>query len=393
MTAATPAGGRRIGIDATFIRHGAVGGAEPMLINLVSGLGAVCGPQDSVWVFGDASQGTQGGPRVRWIEVGGEGNRFVRGWRAVARHAGDLDAVLFPNYFTPPLVGPPLGRRPRVVTTIHDLQYLHFPQNFSGRKRAWLRLAHEATLRLADRVVVISDWVREDLLARYGRRWESKVLAIPNPISWARFDAPGGEEAWAALAARVGAPQRPYVLSVAAQWLHKNLDTLVRAYAELKRDNRTNGAALVLVGQTGKGLVSMSRVIDLPALIAELGLERDVFVTGFVSDPVLGRLYKGASAFVMPSLFEGFGMPPVEALGFGLPTLSTRATALPEATLGLATYLDDPLSAREMAAKLADMLADPAAYTPTRSSVERVRAHYTPERIAGEYYRVLVGQA
>jgi glycosyltransferase involved in cell wall biosynthesis len=110
-----------------------------------------------------------------------------------------------------------------------------------------------------------------------------------------------------------------------------------------------------------------------------------VHMTGYVDDAQLGTWYRGASVFAFPSLFEGFGMPAVEALGLGLPVLTTRCTALPETTLGLAAYVDNPTDSREWADRLGHMLRDPVAYTPNQRAVRAVRERYDTVHVARAY--------
>ena len=309
---------------------------------------------------------------VRIAEHGGGGPRFIAEQRACLTPGLSGDAVLFPNYFVPPITPRRLGR---VATVLHDLQYRHFPQHFSTKKRAWLAAAQSFAVRKADRLIVISDFVRQDALRWFGDRIGDKCTVIPNPISWDRFSS----------GLDLGSPMdRPYVLSVAAQYPHKNLEVAVRAFAEVARRNQD--LQLVLCGQDYNALhgVAGSRTGLLP-LAEQLGIGRRVHLTGYVDDATLGRWYRHATLFAFPSVFEGFGMPAVEALGFGLPTLTTRRTAIPETTLGLASYVDDPYSISEWAERIEAVARHPDRNRPSSADIARLRAHYEPERIAGAY--------
>ena len=363
----------RIAVDASFIDPGRVGGAEHMLTNLVEGLALTAAPDDALEVFTDHPWDAPAGTAFR--PLAGRGNRFTHiTWtlRSVLR---DYDAVLFSNYFTAPF--PRSARRPRFVTVIHDLQYVHFPEHFSRQKRLWLRATHEATLRLADATIAISHHVRRDILTRYGRRWAPRVHTIHNPVSWTRF---GSEEG-------AGAPpvDGPYVLAVAAQYPHKNLETLVRAFARMRERGAHPDVDLVLAGQLGAQLSGVAWTRPLDDVIDDVGVREAVHVTGYLTDRALGDAYRHASVFAFPSRFEGFALPVVEALGFGLPVLTTRSTAIPEVTRGLATYLDDPLDASAMADRLEAMLDDPSPFRPAPDDVTRLRAAYAPETIALRY--------
>lgn len=363
----------RIAVDASFVDPGRVGGAQHMVENLIVGLAAACPDDDELVVYTDHPWAAP--DRVRFRGLEGPGNRFSRITTTLRGRLHEFDAVLYTNYFTAPF--PRTRRRPRTVTVIHDLQYLHLPQNFSRRKRAWLRASHEATLRLADRVVAISEHVRGDLLARYGRRWGSRVVAIHNPVSWERFGEAG------TIPDRIG--EGPFVLAVAAQYPHKNLETLVRAFAELRRRGAHDDAKLVLAGQLGAGLTGVAWTTPLDRLIDGGDLRDRIVETGYLDDLALGALYRRASVFAFPSLFEGFAMPPIEALGFGLPVLTTREASIPEVTMGLATYMDDPRDPVEMADRLLQMLDDPGVARPSPADVARVRSAYDPVRIGTRY--------
>jgi glycosyltransferase involved in cell wall biosynthesis len=96
--------------------------------------------------------------------------------------------------------------------------------------------------------------------------------------------------------------------------------------------------------------------------------------------------------FAFPSLFEGFAMPPVEALGFGLPVVASRSSGIPETTLGLAVYLDEPRDSHALADRLGEVLDDPAAFRPSVEAVAEVRAAYAPARIGAVYRALLAGE-
>lgn len=367
----------RIGVDASFIDPGRVGGAEHMLMNLVLGLAASGVEGDTIEVLSDH---TWAAPSpVRFAPLRGGGNRFLRITRTLQGRLDRYDAIVFSNYFTPPF--PRTRRRPKFVTVIHDLQYLHVPENFSRKKRAWLRATHEATLRLADATVAISDDVRDDILTSYGAKWAGRVHTVHNPVSWDRFGTP--EEA--------GPPpvEGRYILAVAAHYPHKNLETLVRAFARMRSSHPD--ARLVLAGQLGENLSGIAWYRPLGEVIHELGLDDAVHVTGYLDEHRLGDAYRHAAVFAFPSLFEGFALPPVEALGFGLPVLTSRRTAIPEVTLGLAAYLDDPLDVAVMAERLDAMLEDPARFAPAPQDVARIRETYAPGRIGAAYRALMTG--
>lgn len=361
-----------------FVYKGRVGGAEHMSYNLVKGL--TLARAKPVVLCGDRANLSKkfvqdcGRSQVPVVECGGRtGSRFIVEQKACLDRSLAGDAVLFPNYYLPPVVPRRLGKS---AVVIHDFQYLHFPEHFSLKKRAWLRFSHERALRYADHVFFISEFVRQDAIRRFGSIAERGIV-VPNPISWDRFEqspaAPPIES-------------RPYILSVAAHYPHKRLDVLLRAFAEFSR--RRQEFQLVLVGQLASNLVSVSdKTGAIPKLIEELGLGDRVRVTGYLTEPSLGNYYRNAAAFAFPSVFEGFGMPAVEALGFGLPCLTTRATALPETTMGLADYVDDPADIHEWAARL-DYLVDSPRLLPHQT--QQIKDRYDPMHIGSLYKSVLV---
>ncbi len=368
----------RLLVAAHFVYAGQVGGAEQMLYNLVHGLSGLDATTtvlcaDSANLAAAFRDSVASAPRLRLHETGDGGPRFVAEQRACLNRKLSADAILFPNYFLPPLVPRRLGRS---AVVLHDLQYRHFPNYFSARKRTWLRAVQAFAMHRADRVFVISDFVRRDVLRVFGHRYEAKLVVAPNPISWSRFGA--GE------AGETSPLDRPYILSVAAQYPHKNLATLIRGFAEVAR--RDNDVQLVLCGQDYGGLRGVGGVsVGLRPLIEELGLSERVLLTGYLDDAELGRWYRHAALFAFPSVFEGFGMPPVEALGFGLPVLTTNLTAVPETTLGLGRVVKDAENPSAWASHMLATLREGVAARLPSEDVARVRGTYGERVCAGRY--------
>jgi glycosyltransferase involved in cell wall biosynthesis len=147
----------------------------------------------------------------------------------------------------------------------------------------------------------------------------------------------------------------------------------------------------VIVGQCAAKLVSTDDKGQLDRAIEEAGIAHDVLRLGYVRDEDVGALYRDALAFVFPSLFEGFGMPAVEALGFGLPVITTRCAALPETTLGFARYVKDPLDAEELADTLVRVASCPAENRPSAEQVAAIRDAYNPVAVASRY-RAMIGE-
>jgi glycosyltransferase involved in cell wall biosynthesis len=322
-------------------------------------------------------------PQLTYRLIPDPWGRFPAESRVGLVDSAGLDAILYTDYFTPPIV-----RSRRVVTVIHDLQYLLLPEYWPPAKRVWMRANHEMTLRRCDAVVTISQAVRNDILTHYGHRWESRVHAIWNPLSLDRFT-PTAEQPFT--------KGRPYILCTAVDRPPKNLATLIRAIALLR--GKFPEHCLVLAGQLRTEdrtwrRRSQSVESKLPAamdLIKDLGLSKHVVVTGFIPDEQLGALYRGASLFVLPSLFEGFGMPAVEALAMGTPTLVSDLPVLREVTLNAANYIADPLNAEQMADEIADVLSLGEAARPSIELRSDLRHRVAPETIASQYLKLMLG--
>jgi len=371
----------RIGINSLFLKLGQVGGAEFVLRGLLSGLAQ--SPNIDLYVFINHElvqwlQDLNLGASLHIVPIKIWGNRFVSEALQLPMIVNryKLDGLINTNYFT---TWRSLLKSP-CITIIHDLNYLHFPNLFSWYKKLWLKLTHQITLANADKTVTISEFVKKDIQKNYGFNHIPDV--IHNPILWDRLDVSELSDLDKINKSLIA---QPFILSVANHYQHKNLATLVKAFAKLP--NYLSEVRLVLVGQLPDSLLGMrrDRCDDILQLVKELGLENRVYVAGYISDRELAWYYHHAALFAFPSVFEGFGMPPVEALGMGLPVLTTGCTAIPEVTMNLAEYVENPMDVDEWGDRLTDMLTNRDRYLPTIATMQKIRQTYDPVAIAQKY--------
>ncbi|MDQ3916917.1 MAG: glycosyltransferase family 4 protein [Acidobacteriota bacterium] len=253
--------------------------------------------------------------------------------------------LLHVQYTAPPFAPCP------VVATIHDLSFEHLPETFKRRSWMQLRLTVRRTARRAAHIIAPSEFTRRDLIETY-RLDPERVTAIPLAAS-PRFRPveDGGEIGRVRSLYRIGGE---YVLAVGSIQPRKNLARLVRAYALLRRERgRSNLPQLVLVGKRAWLYGETLRAIE------EEGAGDSVILTGYVSEADLPALYTGALCFAYPSYFEGFGLPPLEAMSCGAPVLAGARTSLPE-VVGDAGLLADPFDEGALARALARLIDDDA---------------------------------
>lgn len=230
----------------------------------------------------------------------------------------------------------PTVDRPSVVT-LHDVQHLDLPSMFPRSERAFRSLAWHPSVLKAERVIVISEFVRERAVARLGVR-EERIRVVPLGLDHERLRPESGD-------------REPFVLYPARRWPHKNHERLFDAFA-LVRAERPD-LRLVL---TGGGDFS-----DVPAGVEARG--------HLPWDDVIALMQR-ASAVVFPSLYEGFGLPPLEAMACGAPVACSNAAALPE-TVGDAARLFDPREPGEIARAIVDVVDHPEAWV--ERGLERAR--------------------
>ncbi|HAF22492.1 MAG TPA: glycosyltransferase family 1 protein [Blastocatellia bacterium] len=243
---------------------------------------------------------------------------------------------------------PPLAPCP-VVVSIHDLSFEHLPETFKWRSRTQLRLTVRRSARQAAQVLALSEYARSDIINTYGIS-PDKVTAIP--LAAPAHFAPVTDDREFQRVRQTYGIQSDYILSVGSIQPRKNLNRLIAAYSSLRRA-RPEGKLpqIVLVGKCAWLYDETLRVIK------ELGLSNSVVLTGYVPETDLPALYSGALCFVYPSYFEGFGLPPLEAMKCGTPVIVGNKTSLPE-VVGEAGVLVDPFDVDDIASAIARVIGD-----------------------------------
>jgi glycosyltransferase involved in cell wall biosynthesis len=255
----------------------------------------------------------------------------------------------FDVFFAPNFVPPPTAAR-RLVLTVHDLAFKKYPETAPAATKRWLERL-EGALKQATEIIAVSAATKEDLCSLYPVSPE-RVTVIPHGVDRSVFHPPPTEEI--DRVRRAFAIKGPYVAFVGGIEPRKNLPAILRAFARVPDE-----LALTLVVAGGwvpwnpEGMNELTPIVDgLPAAARER-----VRFAGYLSDPDKVALLGGAEALVFPSLYEGFGLPVLEAMACGTPVLTSNVSALPEVA-GDAALLVDPGDEQAIADGIRALLED-----------------------------------
>jgi len=250
---------------------------------------------------------------------------------------------------SPHYVRPLLCTVPTVVT-IHDCIHLLFPQYLPSRMAfRYARFMMGSAVRRSAIVFTVSEASRADILRFYPWADPGKVQVVPNAIDAELLRSPGPDE-MERVRERYQLRGR-FVLFAGNVKPHKNLERLIRAFARVRGQEGNEDLRLVLIGD------DVSRYGSLRRTVEEAGLRQDVRFFGFVPHGTLAALYRMAAVFAFPSLYEGFGLPPLEAMACGTPVVTSRISSLPE-VVGDGALLVDPYSEEEIAQGIARVRGD-----------------------------------
>lgn len=333
-----------IGIDLTWVKPQISGGIESFARNLLDGLVLLKTPHQYMLFLSKDNYSS-------FIRFKDEGMHLIRCncqsrnticrllWlnlffnHTLSKYC--IDVCLTPFYSIPFLK----HKSCKKITVIHDLQALHYPEYFSKLKLLWLKFAWKRTLSVSDIVVAISNFVKEDIVQHYGIHVEKKIHVIYNPIK-------------VNLNIKQKKEGESYFYTICSPFKHKNFKTLVYLIKEIRDQHPEYPQVLWVSGMK-------QFPTEIKKLIKEENLEENIKLTGYISNNERDKIMSQADVFLFPSIFEGFGMPVVEAIMLGTPVVTTNTTSIPEVSCGKAIYIDQPMDIEEWIAKIKMVLKSP----------------------------------
>lgn len=372
----------RVGLDGDTLGRKRTGD-ESYLASLMRGLNRVDSDNDYVVYVRDAEAVKPSFPDFprfdfRRVAPSSIWLRFPFGFPwALRRDPVDL---LHAQYFAPPAAGCP------IVLTVHDISFAVHPEFFTLKDKMLLGALVPWSARRSAHVITDAEFTKSEMVRVLGLDPE-RIAVIPLAAD-RRYRAMDQEACRKTIYERHNCPQG-FFLYIGTLQPRKNVETLVRAYALFRRQSGAGHKLLIV----GKPKYKFDAVFDA---IKDSGYSDDIIFTGFVEDDDLPVYYNAASAFVFPSRYEGFGLPPLEAMACGTPVIASNASCIPE-VVGDAALLAHPDDVDAFAEAMVKTISDTAVSDEMRRKGLEKAAEYDWDRTAREtvaiYHDVLARSA
>lgn len=369
----------KVAIDLTWVRHGIVGGTEVYAKNMIDGFVKVNDPEilfflltakDNKYLY-EEYVGMQRYEVVVCNCLSADPkNRLL--WQNIKLQKTlkylDINICIEPIYLMPFF----RDKKIHFITTIHDLQAAHYPEYFSKLRVLWMKAAWRNATKNSDIIIVSSEYSKQDIASLYNVPFEKMVINY-NPVDVDEHNIADESRLQA-----FGVKSQNYYYMVSSLLPHKNIETIVRAIAELKRRKSDKYFPLLISGVGGKSRKTLLEVARMN------NVSEAVILTPFIKDSERNLLYKNCKTFLAPSLFEGFGMPPLEAMILGAPLLSTYETCSYEVSNGIAEYVENAKDPMEWADRL-----EKGVKVPNPKDVAELKEKYSKEKIARTFNQVI----
>ncbi len=251
-----------------------------------------------------------------------------------------------PDVLFVPASAMPIIHPKNTIAAVHDVGFMKFPEAYGKWQRRYLKWSARFAARHAKKIITISEFSKREIVKYFGAD-KKKIAVIPLACDKQKFRVINDQQKINSVLRKYKI-SRPYILFVGRLEKKKNIAGLVKSFL---RENKRSRCKLVLAGAKGYGWAEAGE------LIRKNNIQNDVIIAGYVSDEDLPYLYNGAELFILPSLYEGFGMPILEAMACGVPVIASNTTSCPEVA-GRAAVLVNPNDSQRLAEKMAEILGD-----------------------------------
>jgi glycosyltransferase involved in cell wall biosynthesis len=340
----------KIAIDLRSLQNGSISGVENYILNLLEYL-IPANPGNSFTLFTNSYRANDFG-HLKFINTTTVAGRIPNRLLNLSLKAlnypkfenlfGDFDCLFLPN-FNQFAIHP----KTKLVITVHDLSPIVTPEFYDSRRRLWhLFINIKKSLHRANHILAVSEFTKKELIRIYGLS-ENKITVTHLGVQPNLFRPNLADEKLRRVRNIYGLPGSFY-LFIATLEPRKNISNLIKAF-----EQQTNDVDLVIAGREGW---KYSTILEQ---IAQSPKRHRIRYIGYVEEEHKPYLLKLAQALVWPSFYEGFGLPPLEAMAVGTPVITSQVTALPE-TVGSAAIMVDPYSVTDLAQAMAVVASDAA---------------------------------
>lgn len=332
----------KIGIDATWLKPEKSGGVEAFFKNVMDGLIKLKDENEYVlFVAKDNAEYLSkyfNDNRIKYVICNTYAFKVKQHliWQNLFQYnilkKNNIKICFFPVYEMPIYK----CRKIKCITTIQDIQAYHYPEFFSKFENIWFRIAWQRVLDVADKVVTTTEYTKQDIMKNFRHKNNIEMIHIPVVLKDNEM------EEISKLEKKYNITKKEYYYTVCSMHKHKNLISLIKTLKRIKDKQIDNiPTKLVISGVGGPNKEKLLQEIK------EMGIEENIVITNFVSNAERNSLMKNCNVFLFSSIFEGFGIPPVEAMELGAKVITTKCTSLPEVTKEKCYYVEDPFSEDE----------------------------------------------